>query len=169
MQIRMAFLSNNNCQLIRRTLLVAISSLLLHHPCCSDAFLQQQSTFYGTRTTCQFKGSARSFSPEDDETFPSSSSSASVGDYVMGVHGGKYQFEEAGGASFAGQQFAESLYASDSSEGVIEAKDGTEEPFPRWANVMGTSEKLGTVIVPPRNKNSFQSFRLRNNSLRKSQ
>ena len=41
----------------------------------------------------------------------------SVGDYVQGVHGGKYQFEEAGGATFAGKQFAESLYASDPDEG----------------------------------------------------
>jgi hypothetical protein len=81
---------------------------------------------------------------EESSSLPDTSSSASVGDYVRGVHGGKYQFEDAGGMSFAGSQFAESLYASDDSEGVYEEIPDTEE-LPRWAQAMGTPDKLGLL------------------------
>ncbi|CAB9509382.1 expressed unknown protein [Seminavis robusta] len=70
----------------------------------------------------------------------------SVGDYVQGVHGGKYQFEQAGGATFAGRQFAESLYASDPNEGVI-YDNNDDGNVPAWAERMGTSAKLG-ILTP---------------------
>ena len=62
-----------------------------------------------------------------------------IGDYVKGVHGGKYQFEDFaqlnGGLSYTGNEFAQSLYTSSTSEcetrniGKIDSK----EELPRWA------------------------------------
>ena len=66
---------------------------------------------------------------------------SSVGDYVRGVHGGKYQFDTVGGMTFEGQQFAEALY-SGSSDGDSE-EDFTNEPLPKWA------ERLRDTMVPP--------------------
>lgn len=58
-----------------------------------------------------------------------------VGDYVQGVHGGKYQFDDSsGGASFQGQQFAENGYGSNE---IVD--DGIEEFLankPNWARRM---------------------------------
>lgn len=78
--------------------------------------------------------------------FQSSATPSSVGDYVQGVHGGKYQFEEAGGgATFAGRQFAEALYSSDPNV-IIEADPmDNNTHMPTWLQKMGTSEKLGPL------------------------
>jgi hypothetical protein len=71
---------------------------------------------------------------------------SSVGNYVQGVHGGKYQFEDAGGATFAGRQFAESLYSSDPNEGVVcNGLMEDNDPIPAWALRMGSATKLGTL------------------------
>jgi hypothetical protein len=40
----------------------------------------------------------------------------SVGDYVKGLHGGKYQFEQQGLLSMESQQFVENLYSGDDEE-----------------------------------------------------
>jgi len=89
---------------------------------------------------------------ENDEggsTIPPST----VGDYVKGVHGGKYQFEAPGmGMSSAGMEFAEALY---SSSGGLEEEtdDGADEVLPRWAYNMGSSgvtdeDCLDTLMLP---------------------
>jgi hypothetical protein len=65
-----------------------------------------------------------------------SDENASVGDYVKGVHGGKYQFEDASAISFEGQQFTESLYSSGPME---EDEPDEEEPMPKWAERLGNS------------------------------
>ena len=79
--------------------------------------------------------------------FQSSATPSSIGDYVQGIHGGKYQFEEACGATFAGRQFAEALYSSDSTEGVILDTDlmDDSEAMPSWLQKLGTSETLGPL------------------------
>eukprot|EP00547_Thalassionema_nitzschioides_P017337 CAMPEP_0194250274 /NCGR_PEP_ID=MMETSP0158-20130606/22590_1 /TAXON_ID=33649 /ORGANISM="Thalassionema nitzschioides, Strain L26-B" /LENGTH=210 /DNA_ID=CAMNT_0038987013 /DNA_START=12 /DNA_END=641 /DNA_ORIENTATION=+ len=59
---------------------------------------------------------------------------SSVGDYVKGVHSGKYQFEDASFMSSTGKQFAESLY---SSSPVDEEHDDHETIMPQWAKRMG--------------------------------
>lgn len=59
---------------------------------------------------------------------------SSVGDYVQGVHGGKYQFEDASFLSNTGTQFAESLYSSSS---VEEEFDQHPAVMPQWAKRMG--------------------------------
>ena len=53
----------------------------------------------------------------------------SIGDVVQGLHGGKYQFSDAGGMSFEGQQFAEMGYSS----GEPQEDNYEDEPVPNWA------------------------------------
>jgi len=89
------------------------------------------------------QGLPRKYSTLLSSSSPDASSS-SVGDYVRGVHGGKYQFEDAGGATFAGQQFAEALYASTDEED--DTLGHVNEPLPKWGQTMATSAKLGTNI-----------------------
>jgi hypothetical protein len=62
--------------------------------------------------------------------------SASVGDYVKGVHGGKYQFSAAG-INAEGQDFAASGYASS----PVEDEDmmRSDHKLPRWAQRLGTN------------------------------
>lgn len=69
--------------------------------------------------------------------------STSVGDYVKGVHGGKYQFDDFGGSTYEGRQFAEALYSS----GAVQEEAVFDGPIPSWAERMGTSSKLG-VLTP---------------------
>lgn len=54
----------------------------------------------------------------------------SIGDVVQGLHGGKYQFDEASPISFEGRQFAEMSYSSGSS---IKEDNFEDEPLPKWA------------------------------------
>jgi hypothetical protein len=69
---------------------------------------------------------------------------SSVGDYVKGVHGGKYQFSAAG-LNSAGQEFAASGYGS----GPIELEDDND--VPRWAQHMGTNaedlQRTGSEVL----------------------
>lgn len=63
----------------------------------------------------------------------------SIGDYVKGVHGGKYQFEETtggGGLTSVGSEFAQSLYATSSSCETSVGNNGLIDPteeLPKWA------------------------------------
>jgi hypothetical protein len=54
--------------------------------------------------------------------------SRSIGDVVQGLHGGKYQFNDAG-ISFEGKAFAENGYGPTS----IEEDTYENEPLPQWA------------------------------------
>jgi len=62
-----------------------------------------------------------------------------IGDYVKGVHGGKYQFEDFaqlnGGLSYTGNEFAQRLYTSSTSECETRNIDKIDsmEKLPRWA------------------------------------
>lgn len=67
----------------------------------------------------------------------------SVADYVKQVHGGKYQFNDAGISSI-GQEFAETGYASSAKEEDTEATLLAE--IPRWANRMGTETDLESRV-----------------------
>ena len=55
----------------------------------------------------------------------------SIGEVVKNLHGGKYQFHDSylAGSTRIGQEFADSLYASDGSDTV----DDEEEEIPKWA------------------------------------
>ena len=72
----------------------------------------------------------------------SNSDESSVGDYVRGLHGGKYQFQDASdamapGMSMIGQEFASSLYGGN----PCEATDNlSSEDMPRWAQQMRPPE-----------------------------
>jgi hypothetical protein len=57
-------------------------------------------------------------------------SNRSIGEVVSNLHGGKYQFQDShlAGATRLGQEFADSLYASD---GIVEENDDDE--MPKWA------------------------------------
>ena len=109
------------------------------------------STYSGSVFTASFQRQeqiiALHSSPWDSHEQTSRDAAApSVGDYVQGVHGGKYQFEEAGGATFAGRQFAEALYSSDPNEGVLlEDPLNENEPLPSWVQKMGSSGSLGQL------------------------
>ncbi|KAL9190026.1 hypothetical protein ACHAXT_007237 [Thalassiosira profunda] len=73
--------------------------------------------------------------PNDRDGTNAHGPSKSVGDVVQNLHGGKYQFSETQylvGGSVAGQQFAESLYAGDGTESIVEEADEDGE-LPRWA------------------------------------
>jgi len=72
-----------------------------------------------------------------DET-SRSPGSASVGDYVKGVHGGKYQFDGPGAPSLAAREFTEQLYSSSEYDNALDATQ-EDEPWPRWADSMGES------------------------------
>jgi hypothetical protein len=52
----------------------------------------------------------------------------SIGDVVQGLHGGKYQFGDAG-MNVEGQQFAEMGYSS----GEVQLDNYEDEPIPTWA------------------------------------
>lgn len=62
-----------------------------------------------------------------------------IGDVVQGLHGSKYQFNDAG-INFEGQQFAETGYSSGQ-----EVQDDTyeNEPIPKWAL------KMKELSLPP--------------------
>lgn len=75
----------------------------------------------------------------------------SVGDYVKQVHGGKYQFSDAGINSI-GQEFAETGYDGSSSAPKEDVEASLLLEIPRWANRMGTeadmeSKILGTITL----------------------
>eukprot|EP00977_Amphora_coffeiformis_P000303 scaffold83_cov181-Amphora_coffeaeformis.AAC.30 len=55
----------------------------------------------------------------------------SIADYTLGLHGGKYQFDDYSGVSVAGQEFAASLYSSE--DGKTGQVDYAAEPWPAWA------------------------------------
>lgn len=124
--------------------------LALSFSICAKYFL----SLHSARSFAAVPGSKHSYaivlqsSHRDPSSSPSQESGkSSVGDYVRGVHAGKYQFEEAGAASFAGQQFAEALYCTDSTDGIIKAGNDGDESLPRWAETMGTSATMG--VTPP--------------------
>lgn len=113
-------------------------------------------TSSGRAISCTSPGQAKALkiSPWDDHSpgadrNTNANTQPSLGDYVQGVHGGKYQFEDAGGATFAGRQFAEALYSSDPNEGNLEestTNGDSNEPLPSWVQKMGTSAKLGPLV-----------------------
>eukprot|EP00566_Odontella_aurita_P023386 CAMPEP_0113534688 /NCGR_PEP_ID=MMETSP0015_2-20120614/5295_1 /TAXON_ID=2838 /ORGANISM="Odontella" /LENGTH=203 /DNA_ID=CAMNT_0000433871 /DNA_START=220 /DNA_END=831 /DNA_ORIENTATION=+ /assembly_acc=CAM_ASM_000160 len=75
-------------------------------------------------------------------------SSVSVGDLVKGLHGGKYQFDDPSssmlpGMSYAGQEFAESLYSD--SHSVEE--NLYEQEMPRWAKRMAPPDPNSAADV----------------------
>ena len=101
------------------------------HQCPSIA---TRPSLLGTKAP-QARGSPlfqSSSSPEEQNT---PTSSRSVGDVVKGLHGSKYQFQQGGGSSLEGQQFAESLYSSGNYEGDKSSIESTlqNEPLPQWA------------------------------------
>lgn len=60
----------------------------------------------------------------------------SIGDVVKNLHGGKYQFSETqylAGGSFAGQQFAESLYSLGGVDESLEIENDGVDELPKWA------------------------------------
>jgi len=72
---------------------------------------------------------------------------ASVGDYVKGVHGEKYNFGVPGGPSAAAQEFTQALYSSSSSVAEEEQDSDDDEPMPRWAQNMGaTTTSAGAAV-----------------------
>ncbi|KAL3937280.1 MAG: hypothetical protein SGBAC_007587 [Bacillariaceae sp.] len=80
----------------------------------------------------------------------------SVGDYVKQVHGGKYQFGDAGINSI-GQEFAETGYGSSSApKEDVEATLLAE--IPRWANRMGTEKDIESKIRGTLPLNSGPAF-----------
>jgi hypothetical protein len=110
---------------------------------CLVSFSVKPCLVSSTHKQCQWALASSARFPQ--QPFDDSASS-SVGDYVQGVHGGKYQFEDAGGATFAGRQFAESLYSSDPDEGVMFNGEMEDiDSIPSWAERMGSSAKLGTL------------------------
>lgn len=56
----------------------------------------------------------------------------SIADYAMGLHGGKYQFDDPA-LSAAGRDFAASLYAAASGDEATTVVDYASEPWPAWA------------------------------------
>jgi hypothetical protein len=60
----------------------------------------------------------------------SEGSDKSIADYTLGLHGGKYDFSNAG-FSQSGQDFAASLYSGGDDEET--SVDYTQEPLPDWA------------------------------------
>jgi len=76
----------------------------------------------------------------------SSSTSSSIGDVVKGLHGGKYQFEgstmDSNGLTFAGRQFAESLYGGGNDTFNCENDERNDEPWPKWATRMMPSSSF---------------------------
>jgi hypothetical protein len=85
----------------------------------------------------------------------------SIGDAVQGLHGSKYQFNEAG-VSFEGQQFAEMGYSS----GEAEEENYEDEPIPKWAlklqaltphenapelSIIGSTEDAAALVVDIKN------------------
>mmetsp|Transcript_16160 Transcript_16160/g.39526 ORF Transcript_16160/g.39526 Transcript_16160/m.39526 type:complete len:226 (-) Transcript_16160:25-702(-) len=95
--------------------------------------------FHSCSTTFQLQlfNRAKLYSSENDESLNS------VGDYVKQVHGGKYQFSDAGINSI-GQEFAETGYASSAPKEDVEASLLAE--IPRWANRMGTETDMESKI-----------------------
>jgi hypothetical protein len=82
----------------------------------------------------------------------------SIGDVVQGLHGSKYQFNDAG-VSFEGQQFAEMGYSS----GEVVEENYEDEPIPTWAlklkaltphenaselSIIGSAEGAAALPVP---------------------
>jgi hypothetical protein len=61
----------------------------------------------------------------------------SIGDVVQGLHGGKYQFGDAG-INVEGQQFAEMGYSS----GEVQLDNYEDEPIPTWALKLQLLEQL---------------------------
>ena len=53
-----------------------------------------------------------------------------IGDVVQGLHGSKYQFNDAAGITFEGQQFAEMGYSSGDQ---VHIDNYENEPIPQWA------------------------------------
>ena len=79
-----------------------------------------------------FHASSSGQMPGMDEASPSSSngrSSRSIGDVVQGLHGSKYQFNQAG-LNYEGQQFAETGYGNNS---IPKKQNYDAEPLPDWA------------------------------------
>jgi len=85
------------------------------------------------RTSNSFLQSASRDYSNDDLNL----SGLSVGDYVKGVHGGKYQFDAAG-LNTAGLEFAANGYVSapiDNDDSVMDRSHG----LPKWAQRLGTN------------------------------
>ena len=71
------------------------------------------------------------------------SDSRAIGDVVQGLHGGKYQFQEAGGISYEGRQFAEMGYSSEPQE----EENYEDDPLPNWA--LKLQQPIPTSTVHP--------------------
>jgi hypothetical protein len=80
----------------------------------------------------------------------------SIGDVVQGLHGSKYQFNEAG-LNFEGQQFAEMGYSS----GVVETNDFEKDPMPEWALKLRESQPPSScpALVIQRDGSTFVEIR----------
>jgi hypothetical protein len=70
----------------------------------------------------------RTFTAGTSCLFSEPQENQSIGDVVQGLHGGKYQFSDAG-INFEGQQFAEMSYSS----GGVQEENYDDEPIPNWA------------------------------------
>jgi len=101
-------------------LISLLLSLQVAKPCTSFCIrlLRHEARFHGS-----FLGHSH-----DDDDHDDSGTVSQVGDYVKGLHGGKYQFNEqaSNGISMESQQFLEELYGGSSSEEL-------NVPMPEWA------------------------------------
>ena len=99
-----------------------------------------QTTTTATSTPCFVRLSMHDGNHDNDNA-------SSVGDYVRGVHGGKYQFDTPGGISFEGQQFVEALYSGSQQQQEEESLE--EEPLPNWAMRLQSSVPPTTATTIP--------------------
>ena len=79
-------------------------------------------------------------SAEDDNN----NMSTSIGDVVQNLHGGKYQFSDAGN-SFVGQQFAESLYSGGS--GQVYEVDDNDDDDAKWVLLLQDMSEQSTKPI----------------------
>lgn len=93
----------------------------------------------------------------------SDSNPNSIGDYTLGLHGGKYQFSEAG-FNLEAQSFAETGYGSN-----VEASDDfSKEDLPRWALRLNKAPSMdcplleisdgGTVVEFQNDERSWERY-----------
>lgn len=114
---------------------VVLAALLTSSCSCCEAF--QTALFLkpcAAATTSSRRG--RNGYLHTTASSDNSNEKLAVSDYVKGVHGGKYQFEGAtmSGMSFAGAEFADSLYSSGAT--IMQKQEAEEEELPKWAQCM---------------------------------
>ena len=93
---------------------------------------------------------------DDAEGGDDSTSSKSIDDYVLNVHGGKYRFDDPSTiGSAAGQDFAQSLYSSSSTiQAEIAAAEEEQRAaadfntWPNWAKRMATNKDRIKANIP---------------------